>query len=329
MWALSAIASFTALFSGLAFTFGGLHAASLLIALAGLARWLYTRMDSIVVRLHGARRLYFEEAPRLHELVAHLSIAARIPHPHLYVMRSQRPNAFSLGRSPQASSIILTSAALSGLDEAEICAMVAHELAHIAHGHTRRATLVAALTAVMTRCGARFGWRRRTQGQPARAAPGAVSRRAIARLHRLGTPPERDLAADRMSARLLGDTLGLAALLARLKERVTWGAPVSFLDVGTPFTIPILDGISEMTLNERIHQLKRMAAEEQARRAKAFLRRTARRGSRFYPRAGAPQRMSAHPWPGRRVARLDGGWTGKRPRLLKRARGAHNLQRSP
>jgi Zn-dependent protease with chaperone function len=107
--------------------------------------------------------------------------------------------------------IQLTSAAL---EEAGLRAMLAHELAHIAHGHTRRATLVAALAVVMKRVGARRGGRARTPG--ARGA--ASSYRALARLHRLGTPPERDLVADRTAAGWLGDALGLAALLARLKE---------------------------------------------------------------------------------------------------------------
>jgi len=270
MWALIPIALFTASFLGL----------------AGLACWLSTRMGSFVVPLHGARRLHFEEAPGLHEWMAHLSIAARIPCPHLYVVRSPRPNAFSLGMSPRSSRIMLTSAALEELDEAGLRAMLAHELAHIAHGHTRRATLVAALAAVMRRVGARRGGRARTPG--ARGA--AISHRALARLHRLGSPPERDLVADRTAAGWLGDALGLAALLARLKERSTWGEPVSLSEAGTPFMASRVRGHS---LDERIHQLKRMAAEEQARRAKAIILRSLRRGSRYYPRAGATRRRSA------------------------------------
>jgi len=290
MWPLSAIALFTASLPGMVFTSGGLRAVSLLAALAALARWLYTRMGSWVVRRHGARQLYFEEAPWLYELVAHLSIAAGIPCPRLYVVRRQQPNALALGTGARTSSIILTSAALRQLTEAELCALIAHELAHIAHGHTRRATLVAALAAVMMRMGERRG---RSPGRPTQGAaplrrPAArrtVSPRLLARLHRLGTPPERDLAADRAAARILGDALGLAALLARLKECAPWGAPVSLLDAGTPYTAPSGDGTSGTSLDERIHQLERMAAEEQARCAKAVLRRTTRRGSRFYPRA--------------------------------------------
>jgi Zn-dependent protease with chaperone function len=299
MWALSTIASFTASFLGLAFTSKGLHAVTLLTALAGLARWLYTRMDSFVVRLHGARRLHFEEAPRLHEQVTHLSIAARIPCPHLYVVQRPQPNAFSIGTGPRASSIILTSAALGELDEAELCAMLAHELAHIAHGHTRRATLVAVLAAMMMRVAALPGWRGRTPGWlPWAAAPGrpvgargaVSSRRVLARLHRLGTPPVRDFVADRAAARLLGDALGLAALLARLKEHATWG---SISDAGTPFTAPAVEGISGAFLEERIHRLRRLAAEDQARRAKAILHRPSRRRSRFYPRSRATRQAWA------------------------------------
>ncbi|ATB28117.1 M48 family metalloprotease [Melittangium boletus] len=270
MWTLTTLALFTVSFLGL----------------AGLVGWLSTRMDSFVVALHGARRLHFEEAPWLHELMAHLSIAAGIPSPPLYVVRRPRPNAFSCGLGSRSSRIMLTSAALEELDEAELRAMLAHELAHIAHGHTRRATLVAVLAAVLMRVGAKCGGRARTLD--ARGA--AIARRVLTRLHRLGTPPERDLIADRTAAGLLGDALGLAALLARLKERATWGELVSLSEVGTPFTAPSLEGRS---LDERIHQLRRMAAEEQARRAKALILRSLRRGPRFYPRVGATRRRSA------------------------------------
>lgn len=265
MWTLSAIASFTA----------------------------------FVARLQGAHRLHFEEAPRLHELVAHLSIAARIPRPHLYVARHPHPGALSLGTRSQASIIILTSAALGELDEAELCAMVAHELAHIAHGDTRRATLVAALAGMMRRAGG--------------GGRGALSRWVLARLHRLGAPPARDFAADRAAAGLLGDALGLAALLVRLKARAAaHGAPGSLCGVGTSF----------IALDERIHRLERMAAEEQARRAKGLLRRPLPRGSRFHPRAGAPpRRLRVHPRPGRRVACLVRGGMGKPSSRATRTRG--------
>ncbi|MDY7232816.1 M48 family metalloprotease [Hyalangium rubrum] len=248
MWALSTLALFTA-------------------SLLGLARWLYTRIDSFVVRRQGARRLHFEEAPRLHTLVAHLSIAARIPSPRLYVVRRSQPNAFSLGMGPHSARIILTSAALDGLDEAELRAMVAHELAHIARGHTRRATLVATL-AVLTR-----GALRSHEGR--------------VWLHRMGTPPERDFAADRAAARLLGEARGLATLLTRLKERASGSAPFSDAEAGTPFTAPRLEGRS---LDARIHRLQRMAAEEEARGTQASLRRSVHRRSRFYPRPGATRR---------------------------------------
>jgi Zn-dependent protease with chaperone function len=313
MWTLSAIALLMAGSLGLAFTFAGLHVVPVIAALAGLARWLYTRADSFVVRLHGARRLHFEEAPRLHELVAHLSIAAGIPCPRLYVVQRPRPNAFALGTSPRASSIVLTSAALDELDEAQLCAMAAHELAHIAHGHTRRATLVAALAAVMMRA----AFVRRVGARGA-----ASSRRVLLRLHRLGTPPERDFVADRAAAGLLGEARGLTALLSGLNREATWDELASMSDAGTPFTAPTVEGTPGTALNERISQLRRMAAEEQARHAKVIHRRSVHRGSRFYPRPRAPTRRPLlHPLPGRQIARRDDGLAGKRSKARRRTRG--------
>ncbi|RKH36928.1 M48 family metallopeptidase, partial [Corallococcus sicarius] len=264
MWTPFDVASFTASLLGLMLTVEGLHGVSALMVLAGFGRWLYTRMDAFVLRCHGARRLHFEEAPRLHTLLAHLSIAAKVPRPCLYVMQREQPNAFSLGAAPQAAHLILTSAALDELDEAELCALLAHELAHISRGHTRRATLVAALAAMTARVTSRFGW-------VARA------------VQRVGTPAERDFVADRVAATILGEANHLAALLTRLKDRATWSGPALLSDVGLPFTAPAADGTSEAVLDERIHRLRSVAAEQHARRAKAILRRPHHRGSRFHP----------------------------------------------
>ncbi|RKH45373.1 M48 family metallopeptidase [Corallococcus llansteffanensis] len=289
MWISSAITSFTASLLGLMLTLEGLHGVSVLMVLAGFGRWLYTRMDAFVLRCHGARRLHFEEAPRLHTLLAHLSIAAKVPRPRLYVMRREQPNAFSLGMGPRDSHLVLTSAALDELDEAELCALIAHELAHIARGHTRRATVVAALVAMTVR-GAKC---------PAWVARG---------VRRMGTPPEQDFVADRAAARLMGEANDLASLLARLKERATRSGPVLRSDVGLPFTAPAVDGTSETVLDERIHRLRSVAAEQRAGRAKAILRRSHHQGSRFHPRVEAPRRRTrVQPWRGKRLARLDGG----------------------
>ncbi|RKG92970.1 M48 family metallopeptidase [Corallococcus terminator] len=286
MWISSAIASLTAwLLCGM--------------LLAGFGRWLFTRMGAFVLRSHGARRLHFEEAPRLYTLLSHLSIAARLPAPRLYVVRREQPNAFSLGAGPRAAHLILTSAALDELDEAELCALVAHELAHIARGHTRRATLVAALVAMTERCATRAGWRGRTPG---------LSSRLIRSVRRLGTPLERDFVADRVAARLLGEAQDLATLLDRLKAHASWSGPGVLADAGLPFTAPAGEEAAGSVLDERIHRLQRVADAQHARRAKPILRRFLHRGSRFHPRVEAPgRRARVHPLRGKRLARLDGG----------------------
>ncbi|MCY1036115.1 M48 family metalloprotease [Corallococcus sp. BB11-1] len=317
MWISFAIAAFTALWLGVMLLQDGLHGVSVLMVLAGFGRWLYTRMDAFVLRVHGARRLHFEEAPRLYTLLAHLSIAARIPSPRLYVMRREQPNAFCLGAGPRAAHLVLTSAALEELDEAELCALVAHELAHIARGHTRRATLVAALVAMMARCAKRAGWRGGTSGRFARFAD------------RMGAPLERDFIADRDAAGLLGEAQDLAALLGRLKAHAPWSGPRALSDAGLGFTVPAGDETWERALDERIHRLQRVADEQHTRRAKPILRRSLHRGSRFHPRVEVPgRRTRVHPLRGKRLTRMDGG-SRSGPRLPPGSpRGTHPPDRT-
>lgn len=239
-----------------------------LMALAGLMFWFHVRADAFVLRLHGARRLHFEEAPQLHALLALLSIAAGVPCPRLYRVQGARPNAFALGARRSRARIVLTGAALEELDGPQLRAMLAHELAHIAHGHTRRATLVEVLAALFAR------WR-----------PSPASGAVVERLHRLGMPPERDFLADRLAAQWLGDPSGLAAVLERLKAHGGREAPATEVPVGTHF----MGRARGAHVDARITALRGLAAERQA----GGLRpRALRRPSRFFPRSDSRARRS-------------------------------------
>lgn len=258
-----------------------------LVVFGGL--WLYARADTFVLRLQGARRLHFEEAPRLHALLVRLCIAARMPCPRLYQVRGTRPEAYSLGTRDWHASIVLTSAAFEALDEAQLRAMLAHELAHITHRHTGRATAVAVLAVL---------WVRAASGLGALLASGprfgALVQAVGRRLQRLGTPPERDFLADRAAARLLGDPRGLAAVLDGLKAHAHRSPSTEGPRVGAHFIPRAADPAH---LDARIHALHRLAAEERARRSGVIRLRAAQRPSRFFPRSrlSAPARPACPP----------------------------------
>jgi heat shock protein HtpX len=148
---------------------GGLGAGlGLAVLVVGFAPGMGERA---ALRDAGAEPADPERLPRYHNLVAGLSQSAGLPMPRLYVVDSDTPNAFSVGRDPERSALVVTSGLLTGLNRVELEGVLAHELNHIWSWGARLATLGVALGRV----------------------PGLL---------RLVAPPRREFDADEAGARL-------------------------------------------------------------------------------------------------------------------------------
>jgi heat shock protein HtpX len=81
----------------------------------------------------------------IHVLAAAAKLAERaaIPVPCIYEIEDAQPNAFAIGPNPQSAVVVLTSALSAELTEAELAAVVAHELAHIRNRDTLVCTIAA------------------------------------------------------------------------------------------------------------------------------------------------------------------------------------------
>ncbi len=99
--------------------------------------------DKLVLASTRARQVSAEEAPRLHNLVEGLAIAAGLPKPKIYVVPEQAPNAYATGRDPEHSSIAVTQGLLEQLNRVELEGVVAHEMAHIQDRDVLVGTVVA------------------------------------------------------------------------------------------------------------------------------------------------------------------------------------------
>ena len=100
----------------------------------------------VVARLMGGHPLpdnpHLDEHRRLKNVADEMAIAAGLPTPRIFVMRAEPGiNAFAAGLRPEDAAVTLTAGALERLDRAELQALVAHELAHIAQGDMRVRTL--------------------------------------------------------------------------------------------------------------------------------------------------------------------------------------------
>jgi heat shock protein HtpX len=87
----------------------------------------------VSMRAMGARLVTPEAEPELHGALDRLCALSGIPKPRLAVMKAWDPNAFAYGRSPKHAVIVLTRPLVELLEPDELEAVLAHELAHLAH----------------------------------------------------------------------------------------------------------------------------------------------------------------------------------------------------
>ena len=110
----------------------GLPPELVLIIAVAMAFFQYFMSDKLVLATTGARVVTAEEEPRLHGIIERLVAIADMPKPKkIAVMETHVPNAFATGRNPKNSVIAVTRGLLNRLNERELEAVLAHELAHV------------------------------------------------------------------------------------------------------------------------------------------------------------------------------------------------------
>lgn len=184
----------------------------------------YFFSDRLVLRMSGAREVSPAEAPGLHRLVDELSRAASLPKPRVCLVDAPYANAFATGRNPSRAAVAVTTGLLDLLDERELRAVLAHELAHVANRDVLVATVAAGLAAAVghlanvVALSGLLGHRdEEDQGSPAGGLLFLVLAPFAATLVQLGISRSREYLADETGARLCGDPLALASALAKLE----------------------------------------------------------------------------------------------------------------
>ena len=107
------------------------------IATVATAIWIviaYFFHQSIIDAVTGGRDATRKEEPRLYNLLENLCISRGIPVPKLKIMDSDALNAFATGLNQRQYSITVTTGLLQALDDAELEAVLGHELTHIRNG---------------------------------------------------------------------------------------------------------------------------------------------------------------------------------------------------
>ena len=125
------LAGLWVLFMGLLFWAG--VSAWLILGFAVFGAFLQFFMsDKMVLWSTGAREVSAREEPWLHATVERLAQMSDIPKPKkIAVMDTHVPNAFATGRNPKNAVVAVTRGLMSRLNEREVEAVLAHELAHV------------------------------------------------------------------------------------------------------------------------------------------------------------------------------------------------------
>ena len=201
---------------------GGVMIAFVLAVLTNVFSYWFS--DKLVLRMYRAQEVGPEHP--LTRVVARLAQKAGLPMPKCYVIPDMSPNAFATGRSPEHAAVAATEGILRLLPENELEGVIAHELSHVKNRDILISTVAATLAAAimflgyMARWGAFFAGTGSSDDRRG-ANPIALLAMALlapfaAMLIQMAVSRQREYAADRSGATLVGSPTGLANALRRI-----------------------------------------------------------------------------------------------------------------
>ena len=216
------MAAMTALFMGIGYLLGG--GAGLILALAvaaGMNAYAYWNSDKAILRMHNAQECNSQVHPELQRMVHRLADDAGMPHPRVYVINEDQPNAFATGRNPENAAVAATTGLLRRMSQEEIAAVMAHELAHIRNFDTLIMTITATFAGAISML-ANFAFFFR--GGRNQGAGGVIAALAVmilaplaAAIVQMAISRSREYEADRVGAEICGNPLWLAAALEKIQ----------------------------------------------------------------------------------------------------------------
>jgi heat shock protein HtpX len=121
-------------------------------ATGGTLLWIliaYRFHQWIVDAVTGGRTVTRQEQPRLYNLLENLCISRGITMPKLKLMESEALNAFATGLNEKQYAITVTTGLSSHLNDAEIEAVLGHELTHIRNGDVRLMVIAVIIAGVI------------------------------------------------------------------------------------------------------------------------------------------------------------------------------------
>jgi heat shock protein HtpX len=122
-------------------------------ATLGTIIWMliaYKFHQSMIDAITGGREVSREEEPRLYNLLENLCISRGIAMPKLKLIDDVALNAFATGLNQKQYSITVTSGLQQALTDAEMEAVLGHELTHIRNGDVRMLVIAVVIAGVIS-----------------------------------------------------------------------------------------------------------------------------------------------------------------------------------
>jgi heat shock protein HtpX len=237
----------------------------------------YFYSDKMVLWTTGAQVVSEAEEPQLHGIITRLCAIADLPKPQVAIVRTEVPNAFATGRSPDKAVVAVTTGILKKLSPAELEAVLAHELSHVKNRDMAVLTIASFLSTVafyFVRYSLYFnmgGDRRRDNGSLVVVWLISIVVWVVSFLLIRALSRYREYSADRGSALITGQPSDLASALMKisgLMDRVPREDLRKMEGMNAFFIIPAISGSSFMDLfsthpsvEKRIARLEKMQQE--------------------------------------------------------------------
>ena len=122
-------------------------------ATVGTILWIviaYYFHQNMIDALTGGEEVTRQQAPQLYNLLENLCISRGITTPKLKIIDSDALNAFATGMNAKQYSITVTTGLVNRLDDAEIEAVLGHELTHIRNGDVRTMVIAVVIAGVVS-----------------------------------------------------------------------------------------------------------------------------------------------------------------------------------
>lgn len=122
-------------------------------ATVGAVVWIviaYYFHQSMIDAITGGVEVARQDNPRLYNILENLCISRGITMPKLKIMDTDALNAFATGLNEKQYSITVTTGLLNSLDDAEVEAVLGHELTHIRNGDVRLLVIAVVMAGVIS-----------------------------------------------------------------------------------------------------------------------------------------------------------------------------------